>query len=160
MSTVNHDTHPHDPAFPQILDDDAPQGTATSEPTQPSVPGDDYLGSRSPGVTASEALAGETLAWKLEREQPEGSATAEANTSSDRFPEAEENYDPDRDGDDNHGTQNRLYDQEPSAFNGRLTDPDEGAHTDEESEAVANGYYAGEDDLSAEEAAMHVEFER
>jgi hypothetical protein len=163
MSTINHERPLHlDPAFPHILDDDAPYATATTEPVQPSLPGDDYLGAQARGVTATEAHDGESLDWKLERELPDfvGMEDDTSSPTEEQPDEHDQDYDPDRDGDQTYEANTLLYSDREGPHTGRLIEPDEGSHPDREAEAVAAAFYSEEYDLSPEEAAMHVEFER
>nr|WP_231126628.1 DUF5709 domain-containing protein [Motilibacter aurantiacus] len=39
---------------------------------------------------------------------------------------------------------------------GRLVEPDEGAHGDDEADLIATSYLTGETDVSPEEQAMHI----
>ncbi len=162
MSTINHERPLQlDPAFPHILDDDAPYATASSEPVQPSLPGDDYLGAQARGVTAAEAHDGESLAWKLERELPDLAGLDLTEDEDAGNPQVDDQeFDPDRDSDQTYDSTTRLYSDRIGPHTGRLTEPDEGSHPDREAEAIASAYYSEEYDLSPEEAAMHVEFER
>lgn len=168
MSTMFNHPGDHDPAFPNILDDDAPESTADSEPTRPSTPGDSYLGAQMRGVTAAEAHEGEPLEWKLQRESPEHSAEQDDQRGADNQDshrgqgddQSQDSYDPDRDGDANYDAQTRMYSDPEGPYAGRLIEPDEGAHSDTESTAIASEYFSEEDDLSPEESAMHVEFGR
>ncbi|MEU8788196.1 DUF5709 domain-containing protein [Streptomyces sp. NPDC048643] len=91
------------------------------------------------GVTASEAVAGETLEERLAEELPDVSAS---------------------DGDgigDIEGTDGEPLDDEVGdRRSGRLVAPDEGAHEDEESGLIATDIGIDGAAASAEEAAMHI----
>ncbi|MFG2307985.1 DUF5709 domain-containing protein [Streptomyces sp. NPDC048566] len=91
------------------------------------------------GVTASEAVAGESLADRLAEEVPDVAAS---------------------DGDgigDCSDSDGELLDNEVGDLrSGRLVAPDEGAHEDEESGLIATDIGIDGAAASAEEAAMHI----
>jgi hypothetical protein len=84
------------------------------------------------GTTAEEQRVGETLDQRLAEEEPD--------VSTDDLPEGD--FD--------------EIDSLPDARAGRLYAPDEGAHVDEESDAVAFDAGISGGSASAEEAAVHV----
>jgi hypothetical protein len=119
--------------FPDTVDDADPQDRTYPEPQEPALPGDDYLGAQAVGTTATEELEGESLDEKLAREVPDDAAqTVGADVAE------------------------RRGDGPDTAPVGRLVEPDEGAHTDTETDMVASAP-GGTRDLSPEEQALHVE---
>lgn len=90
------------------------------------------------GTTALEEVSGEPLDLRLSREEPE--VLAAAGTDAD---ESEGSDDPFR---------------TPGGV-GRLVEPDEGARTDTETDAVAADVGTDAGGFSAEEAAMHVDYD-
>jgi hypothetical protein len=93
---------------------------------------DDY------GTTAAEEAAGEPLAGKLRREEPD----LRADQPADESPDADQPYPQDRD--------ERV---------GRIVEPDEGAREDTEAAAVAADVGTDLGGFSAEERAMHIEID-
>ncbi|MFF2100523.1 DUF5709 domain-containing protein [Streptomyces sp. NPDC058202] len=91
------------------------------------------------GVTASEAVAGETLDERLAEELPDVVAS-----DGDGIGDCE-----DTDGEP-------LDDEVGDRRSGRLVAPDEGAHEDEESGLIATDIGIDGAAASAEEAAMHI----
>ncbi|MFG2448006.1 DUF5709 domain-containing protein [Streptomyces sp. M41(2017)] len=91
------------------------------------------------GVTASEAVAGETLDERLAEELPDVTAS-----DGDGIGDCE-----DTDGEP-------LDDEVGDRRSGRLVAPDEGAHEDEESGLIATDIGIDGAAASAEEAAMHI----
>jgi hypothetical protein len=132
-SEIQEDAGPLDAE--DTLDDDGvgdPLDRGWSPPERP-------WGVEHDGVTAAEALRGETLDQRLAEEVPDAFA-------------------PDDDGlGDTEGTDGELWDEEVgSARSGRLVAPDEGAHEDDESALVATDVGIDGAAASAEEAAMHI----
>ncbi len=84
------------------------------------------------GTTAEEQRQGETLDQRLAEEEPD--------VSADDLPEGD--FD--------------EIDSSPDARAGRLYAPDEGAHSDDESDAVAFDAGISGGSASAEEAAVHI----
>ena len=84
------------------------------------------------GTTAEEQRAGETLDQRLAEEEPDVSADDVPTGDFDEI------------------------DREPDARAGRLYAPDEGAHEDVESDAVAHDAGISGGSASAEEAAVHI----
>lgn len=132
-----------DPAFPDIVDDAAPEGDGSSEPQVPALPGDDYLGVNAHGTTLQEQLEGPSLTERLEAEVPEPDPYAEPAGR--------------RPSDNELDTENRLLSDPEGMYPGRLVESDEGAHTDLDKELVAREALGAGDDLSPEELAMHIE---
>lgn len=130
-----------DPAFPGIVDDAAPERNAAPDPQVAALPGDQYLGANARGTTVEEQLEGEDLTSKLEREEPEPDPYAPVPAESDKALDQE----------------SRLLSDPEGIYPGRLVEPDEGAHPDTEADAVAGEAFSGENDLSPEELAMHIE---
>jgi len=95
--------------------------------------GEGYRGANRFGTTAEEERRGESLDQLLAEEEPE--ATDDEWT------------DEDNPRDDDHTTDRRS---------GRLVAPDEGAHGDDESDAVASDVGIDGGAAAAEEAAVHV----
>jgi uncharacterized protein DUF5709 len=91
-------------------------------------PGEGPLAADRFGTTPNEEAQGESLDARLAQEEPEVNGTA---TFGDRAPE--------------------------DTQVGRLVEPDEGAHTDLEKDVVASDVGRDAGNLSAEEAAMHLE---
>ena len=96
--------------------------------------GEGYRGATRFGTTAEEERRGESLDQLLAEEEPEA-------TTDDEW------TDEDNPRDDDHTTEPRS---------GRLVAPDEGAHGDEESDAVALDVGIDGGAAGAEEAAVHV----
>ena len=96
--------------------------------------GEGYRGATRFGTTADEERRGESLDQLLAEEEPEA-------TTDDEW------TDEDSPRDDDHTADRRS---------GRLVAPDEGAHVDEESDAVASDVGIDGGAAGAEEAAVHV----
>lgn len=96
--------------------------------------GDRYLGSNKFGTTADEQSRGESLEAKLAEEEPDVSAEFEDD-------------DEDEPADLGSSPQERA---------GRLIEPDEGAHEDDEDEVYAIDAGIDGAGASAEEAAVHI----
>jgi hypothetical protein len=122
------------------------------------------------GVTAEDARLGESVAYKLGRERPDVTADEPAPTASqgdDVAPLDEETDRPDPDAGlfdapvpAAAGEPFSLYDVPFGASGeggpvGRLVEPDEGAHEDDEPDAVAFDAGAAGGGATAEELAMH-----
>ena len=97
--------------------------------------GEGYRGANRYGTTAEEERRGESLDQLLAEEEPE------STTDDDEW------TDEDNPRDDDHTPERRS---------GRLVAPDEGAHGDEESDAVAFDVGIDGGAAGAEEAAVHV----
>lgn len=95
------------------------------------VPPQKWSAGQGYGNTAAEQRTGETLAQRISQEEPD----------TDPYAEVPENLEDDQVGG-------------PRA--GRLVAPDEGAHEDEESDAVAYDVGMSGGAATAEEAAMHI----
>jgi hypothetical protein len=126
-----------DPAaegLPEYADDDsmaeepAESGREADGPNPAALPSDVPLAVDRFGTTPEEARQGESLSYKLWQETPDEAV-------EDRAP-----------GDD---------DPEPGRPVGRLVEPDEGAHPDEEPELFARDAGTSGGGASAEELAMH-----
>lgn len=123
--------------LPEVADDASPERERVEDPAVVAVPGDEPVAVDDFGTTAGEVRDGEPLDGRLAREQPDP-ALELGPPGPDLATDA---YAPD------------------SAVEGvgPLVAPDEGAHTDEEKDAIAReagGDLAG---LPAEEAAMRAE---
>lgn len=143
MSIPNPENWRNDPAFPDVVDDAAPERDRLVDPEEPALPGDRYLGVEAVGTTVEEEIEGESLDQKMARELPD----TIADPRDDRPREAEgfvdESGDPD------------LL-EAGDVYAGRLVEPDEGAHGDTEPDAIGSAYLRGETDASPEELAMHI----
>lgn len=136
MTVPNPDDPGIDPAFPDIVDDAAPERGDRVDPQEPALPGDSYLGARAKGTTVQEQIEGESLDEKIAREEPDTLADPVLN----RPAVVDELRD----------------DTEPDQPVGRLIEPDEGAHGDDEADMIATSALTGETDVSPEEQAMHI----
>ena len=96
--------------------------------------GEGYRGANRFGTTAEEERRGESLDQLLAEEEPDVAADDEWSDEDDPS-------------DDDHTTSPRA---------GRLVEPDEGAHPDEEKDVVAFDVGIDGGGASAEEAAVHV----
>ena len=105
---------------------------ATEPPSDVAVAVGDF------GTTPSEQHDGEPLSGRLAREEPDVLAAAGR----------------DADGSDGADT---PYGERGGQGVGRLVEPDEGAHTDTESELIATDVGTDLGGYAAEESAMHVE---
>lgn len=176
---MREDNYPHpvsDPeaeGVPRPADDDS---TAYDDVESPRIadgpepaplPSDEPLGAGHYGVTPEEARRGESLAYKLVREEPE------VRPDPDPAPSVDDDVEPADDEIDEPGADLEgeppieptgspvsLYDQpdpiaDPGGPVGRLVEPDEGAHPDEEADAIAWDAGAAGGGPSAEELAMH-----
>jgi hypothetical protein len=99
------------------------------------VPGETATAVDEWGTTAEEEAAGEPLDLALSREEPE--------ISADDIDESEDS--------------DRPFPSDPEERVGRIVAEDEGAHSDEESTAVAHDVGTDFGGFSAEERAMHIE---
>jgi len=143
VTIPNPENFANDPAFPDVVDDAAPERDRLVEPQEPALPGDRYLGVDDQDTTVEGEIEGESLDRKLAREVPD--TIADPRDDRPREPEGfvDESGDPDV----------LAATDQPA---GRLVQPDEGAHEDTEPDAVATAALRGETDLSPEELAMHV----
>jgi hypothetical protein len=182
---MRDDNYPHpvsDPAaegLPDYADDDSmafddvESPRAADGPAPAALPADQPLAVDRYGTTAEEARLGESLDYKLAREDPDpatdgsgadpmvgGDETAALTEEVDEIggdaalvvDQAPVEADPD--------SPVSLYDRpdpltDPGAPVGRLVEPDEGAHPDEEADAIAYDAGAAGGGPSAEESAMH-----
>jgi hypothetical protein len=139
------------------------------------VPPDRPVAVQRTGVTVQEQRAGGSLEERLREEEPDPSAGPAGAADTDRAGAADGTDLADRAGladgtewadgaewadgmDLADGTE--WADGEPDPRAGRLVAPDEGAHADEETDAVADDVGVDGGAASAEEAAMHIEPER
>jgi uncharacterized iron-regulated membrane protein len=90
------------------------------------------------GTTASEQAEGESLDGRLGREEPDVLASVDVPA------------------DESEGA-DTPFDERAGQGVGRLVEPDEGAHTDTESDLVAGDVGTDLGGYSAEESAMHIE---
>jgi hypothetical protein len=132
------------------------------------IPGDRPLGLDHYGVTAEESRLGEPLDYKLARELPEP-APDQTSTVDEDAAVTEDTDAPDPDTalilsdqpvEPQLGSAASVYDTVDDLFDpgdpvGRLVEPDEGAHPDEEPDAIAYDAGAAGGGPSAEELAMH-----
>jgi hypothetical protein len=119
------------------LQEGTPEQQWSGDPQEAPLPGDEPVAADEYGTTVDEQARGEPLDLRLSREEPDLAGRGE---------------DPD-------DVPANLY--EPTREHaGRLVDPDEGAHTDAESQLVAGEYGADGGGYSAEESAMHVDSDR
>jgi hypothetical protein len=125
---------------PESLRDDDPEAMPLDRGREP---GDRPAAAESFGTTAAEEATGEDLDHRLAQEEPDFGAEG----SPERF---------DSLGEDVAAEDLTLPDGDETVV-GRLVEPDEGAHTDTEKDVVAADVGRDGGDLSAEEAAMHVE---
>lgn len=176
---MREDNYPHpvsDPeaeGLPEPADDDSTayddveSGRIADGPDPAALPGDRPLAVDTFGVTPEEARQGESLAYKLTRER--------ADASPDPVPSGGDNVElrdaetdlPDPDAGIAEipapaatDSAVSLYDRpdvtpDPGAPVGRLVESDEGAHTDEEKDAIATDAGAAGGGAAAEELAMH-----
>jgi hypothetical protein len=93
------------------------------------------------GTTGTEMAAGEPLSMRVGREEPEVLNEAAIAEGADESADASEPF---PEGERGDGV-------------GRLVEPDEGARTDDEPDAIARDARTDVGGYSAEEAAMHVE---
>lgn len=154
-----HDTESdHMVETPESLRDDDPE-------TPPEDRGNDAsdrpLGAEKFGTTHAEAEQGESLDDRLAEEVPEDGAhdpvdDIVADDPATFSPGADpEEVDEDVLSDAYGGSRDAGDDDQV----GRLVEPDEGAHTDTESDLVATDYGRDGGDLSPEEGPMHLEGE-
>jgi hypothetical protein len=158
---MREDNYPHpvsDPAaegLPEYADDDSradeefESGREADGPDPAALPSDTPIAVDRFGTTAEEARQGESLSYKLWQEAPDEAAEADAEpTTGEGQP-----------GDDVDMLDDEIdmpdEDSDPGRPIGRLVEPDEGAHPDEESDAIARDAGPSGGGPSAEEAAMH-----
>ena len=144
MTTTSPEGDDLDTGFPDTVDDAYPERERVPEPQVAALPGDDYLAVDEFGTTVQEQLDGESLDTRLAREEPEPYVDPLAPAGPGESDEALDR-------------ENRLLSDPEGASVGRLGEPDEGAHTDLEKDVVAFDARGDDYDLSAEEAALHVE---
>lgn len=109
------------------------QGESTMEPPHDvAIAVDDY------GTTAAEQRAGEPVSVRVEREQPD--VLDAIDRPADESPGAD-----------------TPFDERAGQGIGRLVEPDEGAHTDTETDMIATDAGTDLGGYTAEEAAMHLE---
>jgi len=143
VTIPNPENFANDPAFPDVVDDAAPERDRLVEPQEPALPGDRYLGVDDQDTTVEGEIEGESLDRKLAREVPDTIADPRDDRPHEPEGFVDESGDPDV----------LAATDQPA---GRLVQPDEGAHEDREPDAVAAAALRGETDLSPEELAMHV----
>lgn len=115
---------------------------ATGDPQEGyAVPRDTETATDEYGTTVEEMSAGESLSMRVGREEPDVLNDAAVVEGAD---ESADSSDPYPEGERGDGI-------------GRLVEPDEGARTDDESDAVARDAGTDLGGYSAEESAMHVE---
>ncbi len=173
---MREDNFPHpvsDPeaeGLPEPADDDSTAWDDVDSPRiadgpQPaSLPSDEPVGIGHYGVTAEEARRGESLAYKLVREEPDVAPQPAPSAGDDADLADDEIDQPDLDTElideppvPPTDSPVSLYDAPEPALDlvGRLVEPDEGAHPDEEPDAIARDAGAAGGGPSAEELAMH-----
>jgi len=119
------------------LQDGTPGQQWAGDPQQMPVPAERPVGSNEYGTTVDEQIRDEPLDRRLARELPDVGEDVDPLTNV----RVDENSD----------------DLDPSEREvGRLVESDEGAHTDDEKDAVADEVGADAGGLSAEEHAMHL----
>lgn len=172
---MRQDNYPHPVSDPEadglpdyadpdsVADERQESGRIADGPDPASLPSDVPLGLDRYGTTAEEARLGEPLDYKLAQEQPEVHRTGPGYDEGDALTEDVDDF---QDGDiapiqPNPNSPVSMYDI-PGEFDsdrgapvGRLVQPDEGAHEDDEADAIA--FDAGEagGGPTAEEAAIH-----
>jgi hypothetical protein len=160
---MRQDNYPHpvsDPeaeGLPDYADDDsnaderAESGRIADGPDPAPLPADRPLAVDRYGTTAEEQRAGESVDYKLAREEPDERPGSGPADDRENIPPVQR--DPD--------SPVSMYDvPDGTRPVGRLVEPDEGVREDDESDAVA--YDAGEagGGPTAEEAAMHEVLDR
>jgi hypothetical protein len=150
--------------------DDVDSPRAADGPDPAPLPGDEPLAVDRFGVTAEDARVGESLDYKLGREQPDGDGDRPTPTPSegddvDAIDDSTDRPDPDAGLLDASAYADpdspvSVYDVPDAGLDGgapigRLVEPDEGAHEDEEADAIAYDAGAAGGGASAEELAMH-----
>lgn len=124
---------------------------------------DHPLGAEKFGTTHAEAERGESLDQKLAEEEPEiGAHDPLEDIVADMDRGQDEESDDEVLGDAYRGTSGGTpFEGDDEAAGGeevgRLLAPDEGAHGDREKDEIASAVGRESDELSAEEAAMHLE---
>lgn len=146
MTTAYPEGDGLDTGFPDTVDDAYPERERVPDPQEAALPGDDYLAVDNFGTTVQEQIEGESLDTRLAQEEPEPYVDPLAPTGA-------------GDSDASLDRENRLLSDPEGASVGRLVEPDQGAGTDLEKDVIAAEARGSEYDLSAEEAAMHVESE-
>lgn len=141
---------------PESLRDDDPEVMPMDRGNEAS---DRPLGSEKFGTTHSEAEQGASLDSRLAEEMPEVGAHDPVDdvVADDPATFARDAADAEQTDDtvlaDAYGEEGDAADVSA----GRLVEPDEGAHTDTEKDMIATDFGRDGGDLSAEEAAMHVQ---
>ena len=125
---------------PESLRDDDPEAMPLDRGREP---GEGPAAADSFGTTHAEEAAGEDLDHRLAQEEPDVGAEA----GPDRFDSLGEDV----------AAEDLVRPGGDETEVGRLVEPDEGAHTDTEKDVVASDVGSDAGNLSAEEAAMHME---
>jgi hypothetical protein len=135
MPLPRHDpgVSPESEGIPDLRDS-TPNLAAGEDPELDSVPGDDPSAVEDFGTTPQELFEGESLDGRLAREEPDPATAPDPGAAADAM----------------------LGGDAPGE---RLVEPDEGAHTDQEAQAVANGFAHDGGGFSAEELAITVDDE-
>jgi Family of unknown function (DUF5709) len=144
--------------------DDVDSPRIADGPQPAALPADEPLGAGQFGVTAAEARRGESLAYKLVREEPDVAPEPVPAAGDDADLADDELDEPDADTELIEEPPVRPVDSPVSLYEepdpsldriGRLVEPDEGVHPDEEQDAIAWDAGAAGGGPTAEEAAMH-----
>jgi uncharacterized protein DUF5709 len=176
---MREDNYPHpvsEPAaegLPDYADDDSKAYDEVLSPRiadgpQPApLPADHPTGADRYGTTPEEARHGESLDYKLAREEPDDRPKPALADEGNALTDAVDEPDPDTamvlaqvpvDGND-HSPVSLLEGEDeqmdPGRPVGRIVEPDEGAHPDEEADAIAYDAGAAGGGPTAEESAMH-----
>jgi hypothetical protein len=166
---------PEADGLPDTADDDSTaydddSSRAADGPDPASLPGDEPIGVDRFGVTAEESRVGESLDYKLGREQPDADGDRPTPTPSegddvDTIDDTTDRPDPDAGLVDASASADpdspvSVYDVPDTGLDagapiGRLVEPDEGAHVDDEPDAIAWDAGPAGGGASAEELAMH-----
>jgi hypothetical protein len=156
---MRHDNYPHpvsDPeaeGLPDYADDDsdayerADSPRISDGPDPAPLPADRPQGVDRFGTTAEEQRTGESVGYKLAREEPESAEAPPATGDElEGIPPIQPNAD----------SPVSMYDvPDGSAPVGRIVEPDEGVREDDEKDAVAYDAGPAGGGPTAEEAAMH-----
>lgn len=171
---------PQAEGLPETADDDSTArdgvdtGRQADGPDPAALPADRPTGVDLFGVTPEEARLGESLEYKLARETAEAAAEPDpAGSQGDDVELVDAELDapepaevlPDEPALAPDRSPVSLYDRPDTAPAtgapvGRLVEPDEGAHTDDEKDAIARDEGSAGGGASAEELAMHEVTER
>ena len=125
---------------PESLRDSDPEAMPLDRGREP---GDRPLAADRFGTTHAEEAQGEDLDHRLAQEEPD----VGVEPGPERFDALGEDV----------AAEDLSYDGSDPGAVGRIVEPDEGAHTDVEKDVVASDVGRDGGDLSAEEAAMHLE---